>query len=58
MAKIKKFEFMFVPIQIEYIKPIRGRVYAIFALLKCIKLFKFNIYGYEFYCLAIPRKVC
>lgn len=49
---------MFVPIQIEYIKPIRGRVYAIFALLKCIKLFKFNIYGYEFYRLAIPRKVC
>ena len=55
MAKIKKFEFMFVPIQVEYINPIRGRVYAIFAMLKCIKLFKFNAYGYKFYRLSIPK---
>jgi hypothetical protein len=55
MAKIKKFEFMVVPVQIEYLKPISGRVFATFALLKCIKLFKFNVYGYKFYRLSIPR---
>lgn len=55
MAKIKKFEFMVVPVQIEYLKPILGRVFATFALLKCIKLFKFNVYGYKFYRISIPR---
>ena len=50
MAKIKKFEFMVVPVQIEYLKPISGRVFATFALLKCIKLFKF---GHKFYRLSI-----
>lgn len=55
MAKIKKFEFMVVPVQIEYLKPISGRVFAIFALLKCIKLFKFNVYGHKFYRLSIPK---
>ena len=56
MAKIKKFEFMVVPVQIEYLKPILGRVFATFALLKCIKLFKFNIYGYKFYRIRQPSR--
>ena len=55
MAKIKKFEIIVVPVQIEYLKPILGRVFATFALLKCIKLFKFNVYGYNFYRLSIPK---
>ena len=55
MAKIKKFEFIIIPVQIEYLKPILGRVIALFVLLKCIKLFKFNAYGYKFYRLSIPK---
>ncbi|HRC81344.1 MAG TPA: hypothetical protein PLF27_08150 [Sedimentibacter sp.] len=43
MAKMKKFRVVRVPIEVEYVRPILGRVYALFVWLRCIKVFKFRI---------------
>jgi hypothetical protein len=64
MAKIKRFELIRVPIQIEYCRPIIGRLYAIYAWFSCVKFFRmkfcftFNkqqIDSKTVYRLAIPQ---
>lgn len=55
IKKINKFECFFVPVQIQPIRPILGRLYAVYALMRCIKLLKFSFDGYKFYRLAIPK---
>lgn len=53
--KIKKVDFIICPLEIQPIKPVLGRIYAIYASFKCIKVFKFNAYGYKFYRIALPK---
>jgi hypothetical protein len=53
--KIKKFEFVIVPIQIKPIKPITGIIALTIAWVKCFRLFKSNAYGYVFYRFSIPK---
>lgn len=53
--QIKKVGFIICPLEIQPIKPILGRIYAIYASFKCIKLLKFNVYGYKFYRIALPK---
>lgn len=64
MAKIKKIKLIRVPIEIEYCRPILGRIYAIYVWLKCIKFirmkfhFTFNkqqISSKTVYWIAIPQ---
>lgn len=55
--KIKKIDFVMCPVEIQPIRPILGRIYAIYLLLKCIKLFKFSCYGYKFYRISLPKLV-
>lgn len=67
MAKIKKFQLLRVPIEIEYQKPIKGRLVAAYAWIKCIKLIKYSMYYTisglpgratekgNYYMLAIPK---
>jgi len=55
IKKINKFEFFFIPVQIQPIRPILGRLYAVYALMRCVKLFKFSFDGYKFYRLTIPK---
>lgn len=69
MAKIKKFQIVRVPVEIEYIKPVLGRLYAAWAWVRCVKFAKTKIHFHIFnksyakkeigaaqvYLLAIPK---
>lgn len=55
MAKIKKFEIIRMPVEVEYQRPILGRAYAVYVWIKCIRLVKFNVCGYKFVRLFIPK---
>lgn len=62
MAKIKKFDVWSVPIEVEYIKPIAGRLFGVFARLKLVRVKRFNMtVNYKaishFYRLIVPRFV-
>jgi len=53
---MKKFRVVRVPIEVEYVRPILGRVYALFVWLRCIKVFKFRICRLtKTYMLAVPK---
>lgn len=67
MAKIKNFQIIQVPVEVEYINPILGRLMAVYAWVRCIKLIKYRI-NYpilgspnktakkdNYYMLAIPK---
>ena len=62
MAKIRKFDVLFVPVEVEYIKPVLGRVIGFTAWVLLIRLKRFNITMNNkplcsFYRLIIPRFV-
>lgn len=58
--KVKKFDILPVSIEVEYVRPVLGRLLGIFCWLMCIRMKKFNvIINHEkicsFYRLIIPR---
>lgn len=55
MAKIKKFGVIQVPVEVTFIRPIRGRLLAIYVWIRLIKMFSFTFGGIRFFRLAIPR---
>lgn len=57
MVKLKNFHLIRVPVEIDYCRPILGRIYAIYAWFKCIRFLKVKYYTKTFYYLAIPQYV-
>lgn len=60
--KIKKFDILLVTLEVEYIHPILGRIFAFFAWLMLVRFKKFNLTMNNriicsFYRLIIPRFV-
>lgn len=60
MARVKKFDVLTVPLEVEYKKPILGRVFGLFAWLLLVKFKKFNATmngqpAFSFYRLIVPR---
>lgn len=43
MAKIKKFQIIRVPVEVEYFKPIFGRLFGVYVWLKSIRLKKIKL---------------
>ena len=59
-VKMKKFDVLIVPVEVEYKKPIRGRLFALFCRLMLVrfKKFDFTMNGqpiFSFYRLIVPR---
>ncbi len=59
MARVKKFDVLIVPVEVEYKKPILGRLFGALAWLMAIRVKKFNLtmnHGtvYSFYRLIVP----
>ncbi len=59
MAKVKQFDVLVVPIDVEYTSPLLGRILLPMAWLKLVRVIKFNLtFGNEtvccFYRLVIP----
>lgn len=42
MAKIRKFQILKVPVEVEYKRPVLGRLYWFFYRLRLIRFFKIN----------------
>lgn len=62
MAKIKKFDVLTVPIEVEYTNPIAGRLFGVFAWLMLVRVKEFNLTVNgkplsRFYRLIVPRFV-
>lgn len=60
MAKVKKFDVLVVPIDVEYTSPLLGRILLLMAWPKLVRVMKINLtYGNETICnfsrLIIPR---
>lgn len=58
--KVKKFDVLIVPLEVEYIKPIRGRLFALFGWVMLVRFKKFNFTMngqpvFSFYRLIVPR---
>lgn len=58
--KVKKFDVLTVPLEVEYIKPIRGQLFALFCWLMLVRFKKFNFTMngqpiFSFYRLIVPR---
>lgn len=58
--KVKKFDILLVSIEVEYVRPVLGRLLGIFYWLMCIRMKKFNVTINRekicsFYRLIIPR---
>ncbi len=43
MARVKKFDVLIVPVEVEYKKPIRGRLFGALAWLMVVRVKKFNL---------------
>lgn len=57
---MKKFEILTVPVEVEFVKPVLGRVYSIFCWLMCVWVKRVNIMFINkkvcsYYCLVVPR---
>lgn len=57
---LKKFEILTVPVEVEYMKPVLGRVYSIFCWLMCARVKRIDIKFINkkvcsHYCLIVPR---
>ncbi len=64
LEKIKKFDILIVPIEVEYLFPVRGRIFAALAWMLLIRLKKIGLTwaGYDkpffsFWRLIVPRFV-
>ena len=62
MAKIKKFDLLPVPVEVEYKNPVLGRLFGAAAWAKLVRLKKFNLTMNgktvcSFYRLIVPRFV-
>lgn len=62
MAKVNKFGVLNVPLQVEYLSPIAGRLFSAVAWLMLVRVKKFNITMNNktvcsFYRLIVPRFV-
>ncbi len=60
MTKIRKFDVVTVPLEVEYLNPILGRLFAVAAWFMLIRFKKFNLSvlgknQYSFYRLIVPR---
>lgn len=60
MAKIKKFDVVSVPVEVEYLKPVLGRVFGVFAWLLMVRFKRFKVMFCNecvgsFYRLIVPR---
>ena len=58
--KVKKFDVLTVPLEVEYKKPILGRVFGLFIWLMLVRVKKFNFTMngqpvFSFYRLIVPR---
>ncbi len=58
--KVKKFDVLIVPLEVEYLKPIMGRLFCLLAWLMLIRFKKFNFTMngqpvFSFYRLIVPR---
>ena len=58
--KVKKFDVLTVPVEVEYKKPILGRLFGLLCWLMLVKVKKFNVTMnnqpiFSFYRLIIPR---
>lgn len=58
--KVKKVDILTVPLEVEYIKPIRGRLFALFVWVMLVRFKKFNFTMngqpvFSFYRLIVPR---
>ena len=58
--KVKKFNVLTVPLEVEYKKPILGRVFGLFIWLMVVRVKKFNLTMngkpiFSFYRLSVPR---
>ena len=59
MAKIKKIQIFKIPVDVEYKRPVLGRLYWAFVKIRLIKFIKFNItmcdeHLFSFYGLCVP----
>lgn len=59
-VKVKKFNVLTVPLEVEYKKPILGRVFGLFICLMVVRVKKFNLTMngkpiFSFYTLIVPR---
>jgi hypothetical protein len=59
-VKVKKFDVLTVPLEVEYKKPILGRVFGLFIWLMLVRVKKFNLTMNgkpisSFYRLIVPR---
>lgn len=59
-VKVKKFNVLTVPLEVEYKKPILGRVFGLFIWLMVVRVKKFNLTMngkpiFSFYTLIVPR---
>ena len=59
-VKVKKFNVLTVPLEVEYKKPILGRVFGLFIWLMLVRVKKFNLTMngkpiFSFYTLIVPR---
>ncbi len=62
MAKMRKFEVLIVPVEVEYKKPILGRLYGALVWLMVVRVKKLNFTMngksiFYFYRLIVPRFV-
>lgn len=60
MAKIKKFDVVTVPVEVEYINPVLGRLFGLVAWFMLVRVKKFNLTMdnapvCSFYRLIVPR---
>lgn len=58
--KVKKFDVLIVPLEVEYLKPIMGRLFCLFIWLMVVRVKKFNLTMngkpiFSFYRLIVPR---
>ncbi len=60
MARMKKFDVLVVPVEVEYKKPILGRLFGLLCWLMVVRVKKFNLTMkgqpiFSFYRLIAPR---
>ena len=58
--KVKKFDVLIVPVEVEYKKPILGRLFGLLCWLMVVRVKKFNLTMngkpiFSFYTLIVPR---
>lgn len=58
--KVKKFDVLIVPVEVEYKKPILGRLFGLLCWLMVVRVKKFNLTMngkpiFSFYRLIVPR---